>query len=95
MDIDDAEVPQSQNLVTKQNENQENQTWTLFIDGSSMRDSSGVGIVLKSPEGTVIEQTVQLEFTTSNNESEYEVLILGLKKAKMLGVHNLVIHCDS
>lgn len=31
----------------------------------------------------------------SNNESEYEALIVALKKAKLLGVQNLVIYHDS
>ena len=82
MDVDNAKVQQSLIPITEHNENQENQTWTLFIDGSSTRDGSGVGIILKSPEGTVIEQAVRLGFTTSNNESEYEALIVSLKKAK-------------
>ena len=51
--------------------------------------------MLRSPEGTIIEQVVRLGFTASNNESEYEALIVGLKKATMLGVTNLIIHCDS
>ena len=81
---------------TKQKiEDKGSQFWTLFIDGSSTRDGSGVGIVLKSPEGSVIEQSVRLGFTASNNESEYEALIVGMKKAKALGVRNLQIHCDS
>ena len=51
--------------------------------------------MLKSPEGSVIEQSVWLGFTASSNESEYEALIVEMKKAKILGVRNLQIHCDS
>ena len=61
----------------------------------STRDGSGVGIVLKSPEETVVEQAVRLGFSTSNNESEYEALIVGLKKAKLLGTDHLIIHYNS
>lgn len=43
----------------------------------------------------MLEQAVRLGFIASKNESEYEALIMGLKKAKLLGVQNLVIHCDS
>ena len=51
--------------------------------------------MLKSPEGTIIEQTVRLGFIASNNEAKYEALIVGLKKAIILGVQNLVINYDS
>lgn len=51
-----------------------------------------MGIVLKSPEGTLL---VQLGFYASNNQSEYEALIMGLKKAKLVGIKDLIIQCDS
>ena len=51
--------------------------------------------MLKSLEVSVIEQSVRLDFSASNNESEYEALIVGMKKAKTLGVQNLQIHYDS
>lgn len=54
-----------------------------------------MGIVLKSPEGVVLELVVILGFEASNNESEYEALILGIKRAKALGVQDLRINCDS
>ena len=66
-----------------------------FIDGSSTKYGSGVGIVLKSPEGTIIEQTIRLGFIALNNESEYKALIVCLKNAMLLSVHNQIIHCDS
>lgn len=69
--------------------------WVLFINGSSAANGSGVGIVFKTPKGALIEQAVQLGFKTSNNEGEYEALIVGMKKEKKLGIKHLVIYCDS
>lgn len=43
----------------------------------------------------MLEEVVRLGFTSSNNESEYDRLIVGLKKAKLLSVQNMVIHWDS
>lgn len=40
----------------------------------------------KTPEGSVIEQVVRLGFKGYNNEAEYEALIIGMTKAKELGV---------
>lgn len=50
---------------------------------------------MKSPEGIILELAVILGFEASNNESEYEALILGLKRAKALSVQDLRINCDS
>lgn len=69
--------------------------WTLFIDSSSVVTGSRVGIVFRTPEGTVIKQAVRLGFKVSNNEVEYEALIVGMQNAKKLGIQDLVIHCDS
>ena len=36
--------------------------WSLFIDGSSTKNGSGVGLVLKTPEETFIELAIRLGF---------------------------------
>ena len=38
---------------------------------------------------------IQLEFHTTNNEAEYEALIVGLDLAKAVGAENMIIHYDS
>ena len=38
---------------------------------------------------------MRLNFLASNNESEYEVLLIGLKCAKRLGADRLRVFCDS
>uniref|UniRef100_A0A2N9IY37 Uncharacterized protein n=1 Tax=Fagus sylvatica TaxID=28930 RepID=A0A2N9IY37_FAGSY len=69
--------------------------WKLFVDGASNSKGSGAGIVLISPEGLVLEQAVRLKFSASNNEAEYEAMLIGLRTAKKLGAGNLQIFCDS
>jgi ribonuclease HI len=69
--------------------------WELFVDGASNSKGSGAGIVLISPEGLVLEQVVRLKFSASNNEAEYEAMLIGLKTAKKLGANHLQIFCDS
>lgn len=49
-------------------------------------------MVLRFTEGTVLELAVRLGFKAFNIESEYETIILGLKKSKSLGVQNLIIN---
>uniref|UniRef100_A0A2N9FQA7 Uncharacterized protein n=1 Tax=Fagus sylvatica TaxID=28930 RepID=A0A2N9FQA7_FAGSY len=69
--------------------------WTVNIDGSSTKDSGGVGIVLRSPEGDIIKQAIRLQYPTTNNEAEYEALLVGLKTAKILGATELDVRSDS
>ncbi|GJT50083.1 reverse transcriptase domain-containing protein, partial [Tanacetum coccineum] len=63
--------------------------WTLFTDGSSCVDGSGAGLILTSPEGTEFTYALRFQFTTSNNEAEYEALIAGLRIATQMGVRNV------
>ena len=69
--------------------------WELFVDGASNSKGSGAGIVLISPEGQTLEQAVRLKFTASNNEAEYEALLIGLRTAKKLDATHLQVFCDS
>jgi ribonuclease HI len=69
--------------------------WELFVDGASNSKGSGAGVVLVSPEGLILEQAVRLKFSASNNEAEYEALLIGLRTAERLGACHLQVFCDS
>ncbi|GJT80276.1 reverse transcriptase domain-containing protein [Tanacetum coccineum] len=49
--------------------------WTLFTDGSSCVDGSGVGLILTNPEGIEFTYAMRFRFEPTNNEAEYEALI--------------------
>ena len=51
--------------------------------------------MLLSPKGDKIECMIHLDFSTTNNEAEYETLVAGLNLAKAAGVANVVLYCDS
>ena len=71
------------------------ESWKLYVDGSACNKGSGIGIVLISPEGVVLEQSLRLAFKASNNEEEYEALLTGLSCARACKVTSIVVHCDS
>jgi hypothetical protein len=52
--------------------------WKLLFDGSACREGQGVGVVLISPRGSIFEQSVHLEYFCTNNQAEYEAILLGL-----------------
>ncbi|XP_074298696.1 uncharacterized protein LOC141629620 [Silene latifolia] len=76
-------------------EDKEEQVWELHVDGTSNAGGAGVGLVLKSPQGDLIVQSVRCEFKATNNEEEYEVLLLGLKLALDLKIRHLKVCSDS
>ncbi|GJR72125.1 reverse transcriptase domain-containing protein [Tanacetum coccineum] len=57
------------------------ESWILFTDGSSCVDGSGAGLIMTIPEGTEFTYALRFQFTASNNEAEYEALIVGLRIA--------------
>jgi hypothetical protein len=67
----------------------------LFVDGASNSKGLGAGIVLVSPEGSVLEQAVRLKFSASNNEAEYKALMIGLRTTRKLDANRLQVFCDS
>ena len=69
--------------------------WNIYMDGSSNKQARGAGVVLISPEEDRIKCMIRLEFSTTNNEVEYETLIAGLDLARATRVENMIIHCDS
>ncbi|XP_038688375.1 uncharacterized protein LOC119987518 [Tripterygium wilfordii] len=69
--------------------------WTLYVDGSSSVKGSGLGLVLLSPEGSIIQRSVRCGFRATNNEAEYEALIAGLQLAEDMRIKNLAVHSDS
>ena len=52
-------------------------------------------MIFHSLEGDKIECMIRLDFPATNNEAEYEALIMGLDLAKAAGVENLAVYCDS
>nr|GEX16067.1 reverse transcriptase domain-containing protein [Tanacetum cinerariifolium] len=63
--------------------------WTLFTDGSSCVDGSGVRLILTSPEGIEFTYVLRFQFAASNNEAEYKALIAGLRITTQMGVQNV------
>ena len=52
--------------------------WELYVDGATNQRGSGVGLVLMSPEKITIEKSLRLSFSATNNEAEYEALLMGM-----------------
>jgi ribonuclease HI len=59
----------------------------MYFDGSYTLKGVGAGVVLIPPEGDILKYAIQLEFSSAtNNITEYEGLVNGLRLAKDLGI---------
>ncbi|GAU35844.1 hypothetical protein TSUD_63330 [Trifolium subterraneum] len=68
---------------------------TLSVDGASNIRGSGAGVVLEGLDGVLIEQSLRFAFKASNNQAEYEALIVGMRLAKEMEVADLRAKSDS
>ena len=69
--------------------------WILNVDGASLQTRAELELQLEAPIEEVIEQAVRLDFPTSNNEDEYEAIIVRLDLAIFLLSEKIVIRSDS
>ncbi|XP_074301182.1 uncharacterized protein LOC141632541 [Silene latifolia] len=86
---------QAEQDILNLEEDKGEQVWELHVDGTSNAKGARVGLVLKSPQGDLIVQAERCEFKATNNEAEYEALILGLKLALDLKIRHLQVCSDS
>jgi len=66
----------------------------FFVDGSSDRRNAGAGIVTEGSSDFSVDHSLQFKFKASNNQAEYEALIVGLRLAKDLGARKLRCNTD-
>ena len=54
-----------------------------------------MGLVLVSPENITIENSLRLGFSTTNNEAEYEALLMGMVMVQKMGGKAVEMFSDS
>ena len=89
------EAPDAQDQSALNDTSLSARPWILHVDGSSIPSVSGVGIILTNSKGKTIEYALHFIFSASNNEAEYEALIIGLKLASVLKISKLWVFSDS
>ena len=65
------------------------------MDGASNQKGSGVGLVLMSPKKVVIEKSLRLDFSATNNKAEYEALLEGMAMVQRMGGRSIKLFSDS
>ncbi|KAL0373162.1 UNVERIFIED_CONTAM: hypothetical protein Scaly_0997800 [Sesamum calycinum] len=69
--------------------------WLLHVNGSSTLAGNGVKLVLTSSMEDELNYTLRFDFKVSNNEAEYEALIVGIRMTYDSRARNLIAHPDS
>ena len=69
--------------------------WRLSIDEAANAQGSGAGLILTSPDGIDVEYALRFGFHASNNEVEYEDVIVGLNLAHSMKADQLEVCSDS
>jgi ribonuclease HI len=67
----------------------------MYFDGALNRDGAGTGVLFISPKGEQLKYVLQLLFKATNNATEYEALIHGIRIAVTLGIKCLLAYGDS
>ena len=60
-------------------------SWKVYVDGAMNQRGSGVRLVLISPKKITIEKSLRLVFSATNNEAEYETLLVGMTLVQKMG----------
>ena len=75
------------------------ETWIVHCDGAWCIDGAGIAAIIESPSGAKTRYAARLSFgnleSSTNNTTEYEALLLGLRKMKALGHQNFIVRTDS
>ena len=64
---------------------QEPLSWKVYVDGTANQRGSRVGLVVVSLERIIIEKSLRLGFSATNNESKYEALLVGIVIVQKMG----------
>ena len=69
-------------------------SWKVYVDSAANQRGSRVGLVIISLEKIIIEKSLRLGFSATNNEAEYEVLLVGMTMVQRMGGKAMKIFSD-
>ena len=67
----------------------------MYVDGVSNQKGSGIGLVLISFEKVIVEKFLRLDFLATNNEVEYEALLMGIAMVQRMGGKSVKVFLNS
>ena len=68
--------------------------WEVYIDGASNLKGSEIELVLISPKKVIVEKSLRLNFSATNNEAKYEALLMGIAMVQRMGGKSVKVFSD-
>ena len=69
--------------------------WEVYVNWVVNQRGSRMGLVLVSLEKITIEKSLRLVFSATNNEAEYEALLIGMMMVQKMGGKTMKVFSDS
>ena len=69
--------------------------WTLFFDGSSCGNGSGIGVILISPRGANFEFSFPIEASATNSQAKYRAILKEIQLLREIKADTVEILGDS
>ena len=67
----------------------------MYVDGAANQRGSEVRLVVESSERIIIEKSLRLGFSATNNEAEFETLLVGMALVQKMEGRTVEIFSDS
>ena len=69
----------------------------IYTDGAARGNpgAAAIGVIIKDEAGTILDKISKRLGVTTNNQAEYQAIIMGLEKAIGLGAKNVKVMSDS
>ena len=74
---------------------QEPLPWKVYVNGATNQRRSEIGLVVVFLDKIIIEKSLRLGFSTTNNEVEYKALLVGTVMVQKMGGRTVEIYSDS
>ena len=69
-----------------QSEDKKQPDWIIYYDGAWGFAGAGAAAIITSPSGVKMRYAARLKFQCTINIAEYEGVLLGLRKARAMGI---------
>ena len=69
--------------------------WRVYVDGTANQRGFRLGLVPISPEKVIIEKSLRLGFSATNNEAEYDALLVEMAMVQKMNGKTVEIFLDS
>ena len=70
-------------------------SWEVYVDGASNHKGSRIGLVLISPKKVIVEKSLRLDFSATNNEAKYKALLMGIVMVQKMGGKSVKVFSES